>query len=160
MKNANVLEYLSKKLGMNIISLSGMIPFETRDIDNKTITLESLKGKITLFDFWATWCKPCLEELPVVKDLYEKYHSRGFEVIGISLDFVSQLSMDEFRAWLKNNRITWPQIYDGKGWNSALAELYGIRKIPSTILVDRDGNVIDVDLRGESLVTTIDNLFR
>lgn len=105
------------------------------------------KNKITLIDFWASWCAPCLAEVPHLKEAYKGYRSRGFEIVGISLDQSSE-------AWKKaivEHKMSWPQISDLKGWKSVAAEQYGIRAIPFTLLVDQQGKIVAKNLRGKEL---------
>ncbi|RYG66066.1 TlpA family protein disulfide reductase [bacterium] len=116
-------------------------PFEAHDRQGRPISLEPYKGKVVLLDFWATWCVPCIQALPEVKSAYNKYHARGLEVVGISLD------EDEsaLTAFLKKQKMSWPQIFDGKGWKTPIAQTYGVRAIPFTLLIGRDGKVAAVN---------------
>ena len=105
------------------------------------------KGNWVLIDFWASWCGPCLRELPNVTANYEKYHDKGFEIIGISFD-------KDKKAWLaaiERLGMKWPHLSDLKGWQSLGSETFGIRSIPANILVDPEGRITDLDLRGENL---------
>lgn len=117
------------------------------------------RGKVVLVDFWATWCGPCIGELPNVKENYKKYHEKGFEVIGISLDR-SRAPLDKF---VESQELPWAQLYDevvqtGKGWNHPMARHYGINSIPAAILVDKEGNVVSLKARGEELTTQLEKL--
>ncbi|MDE0468758.1 MAG: redoxin domain-containing protein [Candidatus Poribacteria bacterium] len=119
----------------------------TVDLDGKRISLADYRGKVVLLDFWAVWCGPCIGELPNVKDVYEKYHNKGFEVIGISLDEDEKV----LREFIKEHQLPWRQIFDGGGWKGALAQKYGVRGIPAPFLLDREGKVISVNARGKRL---------
>lgn len=119
----------------------------TVDLEGKPISLADYRGKVVLIDFWATWCPPCLAEIPNIKAVYEKYHDEGFEVIGISFD------MEEaaLRRFVKENELPWRQIFDGKGRESTLKKQYGIGPIPAPFLLDREGKVISINARGKRL---------
>jgi len=102
---------------------------------------------VVLIDFWATWCGPCRAEMPNVLATYKKYHGRGFEIIGVSLDDDRQKVVN----YIKNNGMTWPQYFDGQGWGNKLAVKYGIEAIPATYLLNGNGVIIGTDLRGDDL---------
>jgi peroxiredoxin len=121
--------------------------FQEKDLDGKPLSLSRYKGKIVLVDFWATWCGPCVNELPTVIEAYKKYHDKGFEIVGISLD----RKEDALKKFIQEKEMTWRQYFDGKGWQSKLAEKYGINSIPATYLLDREGKIIAKGLRGEDL---------
>jgi peroxiredoxin len=121
--------------------------FEAKDLDGKPLSVSNYKGKILLVDFWATWCGPCVAELPNVIKAYEKYHDKGFEILGISLDE----SEPRLRGFLKDKNMTWSQYFDGARWKNKLAQKYGVQGIPATFLLDGDGKIIGRDLRGEKL---------
>jgi thiol-disulfide isomerase/thioredoxin len=121
-------------------------------LDGKAFDLATLKGKVVLVDFWASWCGPCVGELPNVKKLHEKYHGQGFEVIGISLDNTEK----QLAAFLEKNKLPWPSIY--KEAND-LADDYGVFSIPLAILVGRDGRVISLNARGAELERLLEQEF-
>jgi peroxiredoxin len=129
-------------------------PFKETGTDGKEIDLAAYRGKVVLIDFWATWCGPCVDELPHVKAAYEKFHDKGFDIIGISLD----KDGDKLAAFTKENSMAWPQFFDGKGWQNKLAQAYGIRSIPATYLLDREGKIVAKGLRGEALSAKIGEL--
>jgi len=122
--------------------------FLARDFDNGvSFSLRDFRGKVVLIDFWATWCGPCIQEMPNVIRAYQKYHDKGFEIIGISLDSDMRILQD----FLDANEIEWPQACDGKGWKGEIVQKYGVTSIPATFLVDEEGNLIASNLRGNAL---------
>ena len=119
---------------------------------------KTLAGKVVLVDFWATWCGPCVQELPNVQEQYTKYHAKGFEVVGVSLD-EDRAMLEKFVA---DNKLPWPILFEkseGEGWKHPLATYYGISGIPTVILIGRDGKVVSLDARGEKLGEQLDKLF-
>ena len=105
--------------------------------------MDKLKGKVVLIDFWATWCGPCVAELPNIKKTYAKFHEKGFEIVGISLD----QSRDKLAKFVEKEKIDWPQHFDGQGWKNEFAVKYGIQGIPAMWLVDKKGNLVDMKAR-------------
>ncbi|MBX7207122.1 MAG: TlpA family protein disulfide reductase [Verrucomicrobiaceae bacterium] len=108
------------------------------------VDLETLKGKVVLIDFWATWCGPCVKEVPNVVAAYEKLHDKGFEIVGISLD-QNKAALTKF---VKDNKMTWPQYFDGKGWENEISTRFGIHAIPAMWLVDKEGKLVSTNARG------------
>ncbi len=115
--------------------------------DGGSFALSQLRGKVVLIDFWASWCRPCRIENPNVKRVYERFHKKGFEILGVSLD-------RDHAAWveaIKADGLPWKHISDLQFWNNAAAQEYGVSGIPYTVLVDREGKVLDKGLRSEAL---------
>ena len=131
-------------------------PFEAKNMDGKAVHFPAdYKGKIVMVDFWATWCGPCMAEVPNLVATYDKLHAKGFEVLGVSLDNDGQT--DKVKSVLGEKKMTWPQIYEGGGWKTPVATKYAIDSIPQAFLVDGDtGEVIaNKGLRGEELEKVI-----
>ena len=121
--------------------------FSETDVEGKPISISNYKGKIVLVDFWATWCGPCIGELPNVLKTYEKYHGKGFEIVGISLDS----DKSKLTSFTKSKNMPWQQYFDGQGWKNKVGQKYGVRSIPATYLIDKEGKLLAKDLRGEAL---------
>ena len=121
--------------------------FTQNDATGKPVSLSSFKGKYVLVDFWASWCGPCRGENPNVVKTFEKYHSKGFDILGVSLDN----KKDKWTEAIKIDKLAWTQVSDLKGWKNSVAELYGVQAIPANFLIDKDGKIIAKGLRGEVL---------
>ena len=131
--------------------------FETQTIDGRTVRFpDDYKGKVVMLDFWATWCRPCLNELPGLTRVHDELASRGFTVLGISLD--NEDGVAGLPQFLKAKNISWPQICDGGSWKGGIVKQYGVHSIPSCWLIDGDtGRVVatTTNLRGEALRGTV-----
>jgi peroxiredoxin len=123
--------------------------------EGKEFGLSDLKGKVVLVDFWASWCGPCRRENPNVVKLYNQYQAEGFTVLGVSLD----TDRSRWLGAIEADGLTWPHISDLKGWQNSAAQLYGVRSIPHTVLVDREGKIIARNLRGPALEAKLAEIF-
>jgi len=130
------------------------IPFDVKDIKGVPLSPEKYKGKVLLLDFWATWCAPCRQEMPNVKNVYKKYNKKGFEIVGISLD----RSRGDLDRYIEQNKIPWPQYFDGKYWQNEVAVIYGISSVPATYLIDKKGKIRYKSLRGAQLERAVKEL--
>jgi thiol-disulfide isomerase/thioredoxin len=129
---------------------------ESPRVDGLPFDWASYRGRIVLVDFWATWCGPCREELPNIKACFEKYHERGFDVVGVSLD----QDLDTLKAFLVEEQIPWVNLFDetSTGWDNPIAARYGIKAIPTALLVDRQGKVVSTTARGPELERLVERL--
>lgn len=127
----------------------------TQDLSGKPVRLDSLKGKYVLVDFWATWCGPCVLELPRLLQAYEKYHVAGLEIVGVSLDENRGAVVD----FVKARKLPWPQIHNASA-SSDIAEAFGVGSIPANFLIDPEGNVTRLDLRGASVEKALAKLIK
>lgn len=151
--NQTIADMESQRLlgvGMDILD------FEVTGIDGQRLSPDMYKGKVLLLDFWATWCGPCKADMPNVKKVYSKYKSQGFEIVGISLDR-SRAALD---AYIDRNNIEWPQYFDGKYWQNDVAVQYGVKSIPATYLIDKEGKIRYKSLRGKQLEVAIQALLK
>ena len=112
-------------------------------VDGRKIDLKDLSGKVVLIDFWATWCGPCVAEVPNLKKVYETYHAKGFEILGISLDDKKA----DLLAFTQKHEMPWPQYFDGKHWNNEISFRFGISSVPTAWLVDKKGVLRYTDVR-------------
>src|SRR5262249_42722400 len=132
-------------------------PFRRNSMNGSAVHFPTdYHGKLVMLDFWASWCNPCLEEIPGLVAVYNKYHARGFEILGVSLDVANQATA--LKSFLTTHNMPWTQIYDGKDWDAEIGVLYGIQFIPQSYLVDGNTGQIVAwgdDLRGSALDGTI-----
>ncbi len=122
-------------------------------VDGRKVDVTTMRGKVVLIDFWASWCPPCVREIPVMKTTYEKLHGRGFEIVGISLDDDKK----ELLSLLAKEKIEWPQFYDPKGGEHRLAKQFGVEEIPVMWLLDKSGRLREIEAT-EDLMQKVEKL--
>ncbi len=144
--------YEKRKPGIQFHELS------MKDPADKDVTLSQWvgKGNYVLVDFWASWCGPCRKEMPYVITAYEQFHPKGFEVVGVSFD----QKKDAWINAIQQMGMQWPQMSDLKGWKCAASDLYGVSSIPSNVLVDPQGKIVAMDLRGEKLLNKLKEIYQ
>jgi len=151
-------ELQTKKVGTNVGDLAPELKF--KDQNGKEVSLSSLRGKVVLIDFWASWCRPCRMENPNVVQAYNKFKgakfksAKGFEIYGVSLD----KSQEGWVNAIKQDGLDWINVSDLGGWNSQAAAIYGVNSIPVNFLIDANGVIIAKGLRGANLHAELQNL--
>lgn len=123
------------------------------DMDGRTWTADTLRGRVTLVDFWATWCAPCLSELPYLKQARARYSRDEFEILGVNFDVSDRRTLT---SWMNRQGVIWPQSFDGRGRNGPAARHFAVVGVPTSFLIDADGAFVGMNLRGERLLRAID----
>jgi len=123
------------------------LDFTLATLKGDSVSLSSLKGRVLLIDFWASWCTPCRYSNRSLVKLYSKYKDKGFEILGVSVD-------EEVKEWekaIKKDKITWPQVNDTGGWDAIAAIKWRVEALPSSFLIDKEGNLVAIDLDKKDL---------
>jgi peroxiredoxin len=155
-QNSIYIEQLKKKADeKRTLTVGNMAPdFTMKNQNGQPLTLSSLRGKVVLIDFWASWCQPCRHENPNVVKLYDEYKSKGFDIIGVSLD-------RDKKSWLKaieDDQLEWHHVSDLKFWNNEVAQKYKVKSIPHTVLLDKNGKIVANNLQGDLLAQKLSEI--
>ena len=153
---ADTMKMLNGAMALSIGKVMPDFTLPTPDGQELNALSEVKKNKVTILDFWATWCNPCRDEIPGMVNLYNQYKDKGLGILGISLD-------TDKEAWVKgiaDMNMTWPHVGDMKGWNSSVVELYQVNAIPYVVIVDEQGTILEKGLRGESLEIFIEEALK
>jgi len=127
-----------------------------KDINGNTVSLSSLKGKVVLIDFWASWCGPCRRANKHLVSIYPSLQAKGFEIYGISIDD----NLGDWKAAIAADKIKWLQVNENGGWNAPVANEWKIDQIPTNYLLDKQGNIVARDLEGKRLEKAIESLLK
>lgn len=133
--------------------------------DGRPVDLAALRGKVVLIDFWATWCVPCLKEMPNIRSAYKKYHDQGFEVIGIAFEKAPsprqvpmERTAEQLVQFAREQDMPWPHHYDGQFWDNEFGRRFAIKELPTAFLLGKDGRLVTTDTHGEKLEAAVRRL--
>ena len=141
---------------MGMVSVGGIAPnFRAATPDGQELSLYSLRGHVVLLDFWASWCGPCMAEMPNVKEIYKKYHDRGLEILGVSLDS----KKEPWVAAIEKNELNWKHVSTLNKFDCPIAQRFRVTGIPRMYIIDKEGKIVAQDLRGEALAQKMEELF-
>ena len=156
--NAAAINNLAKQVeSAGKLAAGAVAPDFTQNTPEGTpLTLSSLRGKVVLVDFWASWCGPCRKENPNVVRLYNQYKDKGFDILGVSLD----RKKDRWVKAIEKDGLPWHHVSDLRGWSNTVAQTYSVRSIPHTVLLDREGRIIARNLKGAQLEYQIEQLLK
>lgn len=159
LKSTNIGENIDAKIrkAMNFAVGSKVPDFAQTDVDGKMVNVRDFRGKYVLIDFWASWCGPCRAENPNLVHVYNKYKDKKFTILGVSLDYPGK--KENWLKAIKEDNLTWTNVSDLNGWSNAVAKQFLIRSVPQSFLVDPDGVIIGINLRGKELQKKLEELF-
>lgn len=151
-----IAEMTSRYQKEKVLAIGAIAPdIKLKQPDGSELALSSLRGKVVLIDFWASWCGPCRRENPFNRKMYNDFKDKGFEILGVSLDSEA----GRWKSAIAADSLTWRHVSDLGGWQSAPAKQYQVSSIPATYLLDKDGKIIAKGLRGENLYAKLQEVF-
>jgi peroxiredoxin len=150
-------EFITKAKAVVNTEVGSIAPdFTAATPDGKTLSLKQSMGKVTIIDFWASWCKPCRMENPNVVAIYNELHDKGLNIIGVSLDKTGEA--DKWKKAIADDKLTWNHVSNLKFWDEPIAAQYGVKSIPATFILDASGKIVAKDLRGDELKAKVKEL--
>ena len=129
--------------------------FDARDLSGRQWRAADLSGRVVLLDFWATWCAPCLADVPWIRSARERFPESRFVVLGVSMDTTDRRTVT---SWLNRQRVRWPQIWDDRGYDGPLAQQFGVGALPRSVLFDAQGRAVATNLRSHELIAALNRL--
>jgi len=147
------------QIGDLVLTVGGVPDFRATGLDGTEIAPAGLRGRVAVVDFWATWCRPCIEELPTLRRLHERHGDR-LAMVGINMDSSDEMPIDQLRGWIAREKVPGTQLSDGRGWESELVSAFGVTEIPFTVVIDADGKVAAVNARGKRLEQAVEAALR
>jgi thiol-disulfide isomerase/thioredoxin len=139
------------------VAQAAFAAFRATDIEGRELTASSLRGRVVVLDFWATWCAPCLKEVPTYQRLRRDYDASRLEIIGVSVDVLDRRGLV---SWLNRQQVTWTTIHDRRGYSGELAQQFKVMSLPTTYVFDANGKMVAANVRGERLIQTVAELLR
>ena len=137
------------------VAQSAFAKFRATDIEGRQLTASSLRGRVVVLDFWATWCAPCLKEVPTYQRLRREHDASRLEIIGVSVDVLDRRGLV---SWLNRQQVTWTTIHDRRGYSGELAQQFRVTSLPTTYVFDAEGRMVAANVRGERLIQAIAEL--
>jgi thiol-disulfide isomerase/thioredoxin len=137
------------------VAAAAFAQFRATDMDGRVLTASSLRGRVVVLDFWATWCAPCLAEVPTYQRLRREHDASRLEIIGVSVDVLDRRGLV---SWLNRQQVTWTQIHDRRGYSGELAQQFKVVMLPTTYVFDAEGRMVAANVRGERLIQTVSEL--
>jgi thiol-disulfide isomerase/thioredoxin len=149
-EESELFALVQENLGELALRVGGVPPFRATALDGSAVELASLRGKVGVLDFWATWCPPCVAEFPTLRKINERYGD-AVVLLGVNMDDADALSSDSLRRWIAEAAVPGTHLFDGLSWESDLVASCGVREIPFNVVIDPKGNVVEVNAHGRSL---------
>jgi thiol-disulfide isomerase/thioredoxin len=134
------------------VAQAAFAAFRATDIEGRELTASSLRGRVVVVDFWATWCAPCLKEVPTYQRLRREHDASRLEIIGVSVDVLDRRGLV---SWLNRQQVTWTTIHDRRGYSGELAQQFKVTSLPTTYVFDAEGRMVAANVRGERLIQTV-----